>query len=125
MVNFCDSSPCEPRFSKYCKSDENEYICECTEKRTGKNCEFEQKPCRPDPCKNNGYCEHDEKTDSEYCVCPYGFKGVDCGMKVGICELDATLCSKQGVCRNVGLDNKYRVVFFKFSNSGAKMADLE
>ncbi|XP_035681950.1 delta-like protein 1 isoform X1 [Branchiostoma floridae] len=70
--------------------------CNCEEGWTGRFCEKELDPCdKKHPCQNNGTCL--DREDGGYvCLCPRGYNGVDCEVRVTDCS--AYACLNGGSC---------------------------
>ena len=72
------------------KFDKNSTRCQCNESYSGTNCEFIK--CDK-PCKNNGVCLKNTKTNQESCNCSPKFTGALCDLPVCL-----NYCYNFGIC---------------------------
>jgi hypothetical protein len=80
-----------------------QYICECSQYKTGKSCQSDTRPCSSNPCLNNGLCiDTNNQTLSFQCICPSLFYGIYCENKMDLC-LNSSICfNNQGYCKMNG-----------------------
>jgi hypothetical protein len=79
-----------------------QYICECSQYRTGKSCQSDTRPCSSNPCLNNGLCIDTNNQTSFQCICPSLFYGTYCENKRDLC-LNSSICfNNQGYCKMNG-----------------------
>jgi hypothetical protein len=82
-INDCLTATCYNGGS--CIDGINSYECECKWPYTGRYCLTKMR-CDTDLiCKNDGICIDDERGGPK-CLCPFGYKGIDCSVKVDICQ---------------------------------------
>ncbi|KAK5640278.1 hypothetical protein RI129_011089 [Pyrocoelia pectoralis] len=74
--NACDSSPC---VHGTCIADNRtgSYICQCTRKFTGRNCDIRKDPCQSNPCLHGGTCRS-LLGISFKCICTPSYTGTTC-----------------------------------------------
>ncbi|PFX28995.1 Scavenger receptor cysteine-rich type 1 protein M130 [Stylophora pistillata] len=72
----CLNKPCQNNGSCRSNYERDSYVCVCTEKYTGSNCETHIDGCAKHPCSNNGTCS--DHVDGFKCICPAGFEGSRC-----------------------------------------------
>jgi hypothetical protein len=96
------------------------YICTCPPGVDGAQCQFDNRPCKPNTCWNNGtfhlssfyhknilddlfsgICNETSNTTFE-CLCQNGWTGSHCETKVNYCE--GVKCLNNGVCRPLFLN---------------------
>lgn len=101
-VDHCESEPCM-RHGR-CIRLPDRYICQCTPRYSGINCNIDNgPPCDRIPCKNNGKCFEDNTGDFT-CHCAPGFAGKTCELEARpsqICENNFP-CQNNGTCRLTG-----------------------
>ncbi|CAF4169920.1 unnamed protein product, partial [Adineta steineri] len=72
------------------------YICSCPLHFNGTYCQFDDRPCQPNTCVNNGICTEMSNT-TFMCKCAIGWKGDRCETKINYCA--NITCLNNGVCR--------------------------
>ena len=84
-------------------SNEQHYICQCNEYRTGISCQSDTRACSSGPCLNNGTCSSTNDDASFQCTCQNEmYYGRQCENKFNFC-LNSTICiQNQGFCQMNG-----------------------
>jgi hypothetical protein len=73
------------------------YNCSCPQlKFIGIHCETDIRPCQPDTCFNNAYCNETSST-SFVCQCEPGYEGEHCERLTNYCQ--NIICQNKGQCR--------------------------
>lgn len=103
-VDYCIHEPCMQR--GVCVSQADTYVCHCTARFSGKNCEIDQgSPCNSNPC-NSGKCIEDSRGDYS-CNCPAGVTGAHCEIEITVHPLcENKPCLNDGICTVVAGTSK-------------------
>lgn len=74
----------------------HDYVCHCTERFMGINCEKRQDPCSPNPCKFGGQCR--KQGHDFLCTCPLRREGKTCELeRDDVCSSNP--CKNGGSCK--------------------------
>jgi len=91
-TSICNATPCQNNGT--CLENEQD-LCRCPIRTSGRFCEEVIDECESEPCQNNGECE---LSDTGFvCRCGFGYTGV-------LCETDTTACASSP-CQNGGVCN--------------------
>ncbi|NWW93671.1 EYS protein, partial [Rhynochetos jubatus] len=80
-VPICDYHPCLNGGT--CKSDAENWVCECPKLYSGKLCQF--MTCDENPCGHGATCFPKSRRDA-VCLCPYGRSGILCSDAINISQ---------------------------------------
>ncbi|CAF0775479.1 unnamed protein product [Adineta steineri] len=98
--NLCDMlQPCQNNGT--CNNTNQNslgYICSCPLHFNGTYCQFDDRPCKPNTCINNGICI-EMPNITFMCKCANGWKGDRCEIKINYCA--NITCLNNGVCRSL------------------------
>lgn len=100
-TTVCDDMPCKNGGT--CNMDQ-ELLCSCPVRYTGKFCESDFDECESRPCGNNGHCEPDDSHPGYTCRCDVGYTGVHCETDTTDCASNP--CQHEGTC-NFDIEGGY------------------
>uniref|UniRef100_A0A9J7XID4 Milk fat globule EGF and factor V/VIII domain containing b n=2 Tax=Cyprinus carpio TaxID=7962 RepID=A0A9J7XID4_CYPCA len=106
-ADICEVNVCLNGGTCVTDATKDPFKCICAEGFTGPTCnETDIGPCKPNPCKNDGFCEINTRRGdvfTEYvCKCPIGFDGIHCQNNVNDCA--GQPCQNGGTCRDLDGD---------------------
>lgn len=74
----------------------HDYVCHCTDRFMGENCEKRQDPCSPNPCEFGGQCR--KQGHDFVCICPSRREGKTCELeRDDVCSSNP--CKNGGSCK--------------------------
>jgi hypothetical protein len=85
-------------------TNNNTFVCECTQNYTGSRCHIDKRLCSSYPCLHNAVCADIIDNQGDYsfnCSCPPNHFGIHCEKQVDLCANET--CSNNGVCSSKNL----------------------
>jgi len=75
-----------------------QYICACSQYRTGKACQSDARSCLSSPCLNNAECSNSKNETHFKCQCSNSTFGIYCENKIDLCQNSSVCFNNQGFC---------------------------